>query len=97
MVFEGKMYAAEFPLKEENLKKTNYVRLWTDYKSAYYKEELTIDIITKQFLPSYLDGIESDINRIQRNFKEKGDDLVEKVIKILVDALKPEMFPEKNT
>lgn len=89
VVFEGEMYSAKFPLNKKNLNKTNYIHLFTNYKSANYREELSIDVIEKQILCKYLNMIENDLDLFKKCLEENGETFINEQVKTLVDELKP--------
>lgn len=94
IVFEGKMYSAKFPLAEKNFNEKNYVHVWKEYKSANYNEKLSIDVVEKQFLPTYLTMIENDLNLIKNVLEENGKLFIKDQIKTLTDKFKPGILPK---
>jgi hypothetical protein len=62
IVFEGEMYEATFTGEDIKLERREYVRLFVDYDSGYYKGQFQIDIINKEKLEECLDRVRKDVS-----------------------------------
>jgi hypothetical protein len=93
VVFEGKMFAAKFPLAKENLNETSYVHCQNEYKSAKYDEYARIDIVEKRFLQEYLKEINNDVDSLTKTMREHGHEVVSTISEQIVQKLRPDSLP----
>ena len=72
IIFEGRMYAAKYPLTPQNLMETTYVCYSCTYRSLNYKGNFDIDILRKSYVDEFLAKIGKDMNIIKYKLEKEG-------------------------
>jgi hypothetical protein len=90
IIFDGELYEAIIE-KKILLRKVNYVLFHVEYKSGNYKGDFHIDIVKKDFFPTYFEYINNDFRIFIKRTKQrlnKLDDGLKKIMKLYVDEKK---------
>lgn len=96
LILQGDLYSAYLKNNNLSLKKSKHIQFRKQFIPASKKEAETyqIDVITEDYLPSYLKMIDSEIERMRKIFQRKKSRVLLSIEKIVEEAKKAKGNPK---
>jgi len=98
VICKGEIYSAHVRNNSSDvkLKKSKHIQYSPEYNSLYQKEIVSyqIDVITEDYLPSYLDIINNETVQIQNIFKKHKKTIMDSILKIVKECTRHKISPD---